>query len=568
MIIPISWNNDNSGQEKADAMTRLISSPDEITLSENLRNFLFRPVETTPGSEVKASLSVLVNGYIALGETITFQFVGFTIVLTANAIPTSGQFWTLPTLPVPVTAAYLQAVAESIAQTLLAILSVRNSYNVSLVGGSSFALTALNYGPAFDITATSTSALILTSALSGSAKYVSQSKIDYSAWATLFIGNNEVFSQIVTKNLAIEADDYSIDSGQSDVNLSVGVVSDFVTPILPKKSLTPSNVANAMEIDQLGDRLLRPYFLVYGDSWREVINGQKKKFTKGVTPIRWVQLGAADLLRPYNMGECVWIPTSPNTFKWLSSAPEKEVTYNSHEYLQLICKYNPLVNINYNIQLKILFYDGTSVVVNKPTLQTGPYPSYLFGNVSFDISPLSLDLQAIEASNLKQIDTYEVKIKWTATGGATGYSQIRTYKFDRDCNDKSNQIMFLNEFGGWDCLEFRGESQNSIDRSTSVIQRVLPPNANKAAAINYNLNVNIQTNTTENVTIHSGLLKKEVYDWAAKLFDSPAIYLWNADLADYEAINVVEFEYGFDTKQGAGSISLTYNRTQNNTISQ
>ena len=71
MIIPIGWNNDNSGQEKADAMTRLISFPDEITLSENLRNFLFRPVETAPGSEAKASLSVLVNGYIAPGEKIS-----------------------------------------------------------------------------------------------------------------------------------------------------------------------------------------------------------------------------------------------------------------------------------------------------------------------------------------------------------------------------------------------------------------------------------------------------------------------------------------------------------------
>jgi len=101
-----------------------------------------------------------------------------------------------------------------------------------------------------------------------------------------------------------------------------------------------------------------------------------------------------------------------------------------------------------------------------------------------------------------------------------------------------------------------------------TILRPLPPNANKAEAVNYNLSLNTQIEATENITIHSGLLKKEVYDWAAKLFNSPAIYLWNADLADYEAINVIEYDYGFDTKQGGGSISLTYNRNQNNTITQ
>jgi hypothetical protein len=564
MILPIGWNNNNSAQEKSDAFTTLVSSPAEITLSENLRNFTFDPVSISLGSEVKASAQVAVTGYVAPAETITFVFGDFTIVLTASATPTAGEFWTSQSLPIPVTAAYLAKVAESVANTLVQILSVRNSYQIDFFGGSYFSITARNYGSAFNISVTSAAAFA-SSTILGVEKYLSQSKIDYSAWAILYVGN-EIFSQQVYKYLSTEIDSYTLPTGQASANLGVGVVGDFVTPILPQKKLTPANEVFLMESDVAGNRLLRPYFLIYGDSWREVVNGQKKQFVKGVTAVRWVQLGAADYLRPYDMAQYVWIPTSTNAFKFLSSTPEKEVTYNSHEYLQWICKYTTSAFIDFNIELKVTFYDGTSIFISKPTLQTGPSP-YLFGNISFDVSPLALGLLAIETANLKLIDSYEVKLKWTATGGI-GYSETKAYKFQRDCNNKSHQIMFLNEFGGWDCIEFRGENQNEIDRNTSVINRVLPPNANKSAAVNYNLSVNIQTDTTENVTIHSGLLKKEVYDWAAKLFDSSVIYLWNEDLADYEAINVVEYEYGFDTKQGGGSISLTYNRTQNNTIAQ
>lgn len=565
MLIPPQWNT-NAAHQKTDTITTLEDFAAEITMSENLRNFLFEPVETTAGTEAKAACSVALNGYVAPGETITFQFVGFSIILTAAISPTSGEFWTQDPAPIPVNSTYTGKVIESLMDALNQILSVRNSYVVNYQGGSSFQVLAKEYGTQFNVSATSTTANFFINSGLGAPKYQSQSKIDYSAFAWLYVGK-EIFASAVDKFAALEVDFYTIDSAQNAANMAFGVAGDFVQPVLPQKKLTPANDYYLM--DNSTDRfVLRPYFVVYGDSWREVVNGQKKQFVKGVTPVRWVQLGALDHLRPYNMNEYVWIPNNPNTFKWLSSGPEKEVTYNSHEYLQLICK-KPTTNNNFNLEIKCNFYDGTSIIVSKPTFSTQPLVGErIGGNISFDVSPLALGLLTIETANLKQIDSYQVKLKWIANGAAVGYSEIKSYKFQRDCNEKSHQIMFLNEFGAWDCIEFRGENQNEIDRSTSVINRVLPPNSNKADAVNYNLSLNIQTDTTENTTIHSGLLKKEVYDWAAKLFDSPAIYLWNEDLADYEAINVVEYDYGFDTKQGGGSISLTYNRTQNNTIAQ
>jgi hypothetical protein len=576
MILPNGYNLNNSAQEKADAITTLEGYPSEITLSENLRNFLFQPVETSPFGQTLANAQFVLLGYVPVGSTLTYNFEGFSIALTASATPTSGEFWTESVALIPVNAAYLQKVAESVADALDQILSVRNSYNVNLLG-STVSLEAKNYGSKFNVTiSTSIPTIIAAYATAGTSKYTSQAKIDYSAWVKLYIGN-EAFADLVDKYDALEVDFYAIDSAETHVNLSAGVVSDFVQPIIPIKKLTPSNDFFKMDLGTTGGGatipsedptgakqfLLRPYFIVYGDSWREVANGQKKRFVKGVTPVRWVQLGAFDHLRPYDMNEFVWIPNSPNSFKWLSTAPEKEVTYNSHEYLQLICK-KPATANNFNLEVKCNFYDGTSVTVAKPTFSA----SGLAGNISFDVSPLALDLLTIETANAKLIDTYSIKLKWTAAGSAIGYSQIKTYKFVRDCNNKSNRIMFLNEFGAWDCLEFRGEVQKNTEREVNYINRALPPNANKAAAINAKISLNIETNSTDNFTIHSGLLSKEVYDWSSKLLDSSDVYLWNEDLADYEAIKIVDYDYGFDTKQGGGSLSITYNRNQNNTISQ
>lgn len=585
MIIPISWNLNNAAQQKSDAITTLDSSADEVTLSENIRNFLFSPVETAPGTESKANAAISINGYIPVGTTITFAFEGFSIVLTASATPTSGEFFTEASV-VPVTVVYLSAVAESIADALDQILSVRNSYDVNLLGGSIVGLEAKNFGEKFNITlSTSEPTLMLLVTTAGGDQYTSQEKIDYSAWARVYVGS-EVFSSQVDKFNAIEVDFYTIDSAEIEANLNVGVVSDFVSPVLPRKKLTPANEYYLMDIgsnsggaivpneDESGNvqLLLRPYFVVYGDSYRYAANQQKKRFVKGVTAVKWVQLGAFDYLRPYDMNNYIWIPNNPNSFKFLSSCPNfKEVTYKSHEYLQLICR-KPTTNNVFNIELKCNFYDGTSIIIQKTAFQTlvtfGGSPGYIGGNMSFDVSPLALGLEAIETANSKLIDTYTVKMRWFSAGAVVGYSEAKTYQFNRSCNDKSNQIMFLNEFGAWDCIEFKGEFQSNSERNVSVINRVLPPNANKPGAINYNLSVNVETNTTENITIHSGLLSKEVYQWAAKLFDSSVIYLWNESLAEYESINIVDYDYGFDTIQGGGSISLTYNRTQNNTISQ
>ena len=185
MILPNGYNLNNAAQEKADAITTLEGYPSEITLSENIRNFLFQPVETSPFGQTLANAQFVLLGYVPVGSTLTYNFEGFSIALTASATPTSGEFWTTSVAPIPVNAAYLQKVAESVADALDQILSVRNSYNVNLLG-STVSLNAKNYGSKYNVTiSTSIPAIIAAYATAGTSKYTSQAKIDYSAWAKL-----------------------------------------------------------------------------------------------------------------------------------------------------------------------------------------------------------------------------------------------------------------------------------------------------------------------------------------------------------------------------------------------
>lgn len=571
IIIPFSWNNNNSGNEKADTKTTLTVSPAEVTLSENMKSLTFEPVETTT-TQSKATLIISIYQFIAEDETITFSFLDSNLILTAKVLPTSGEFLTESVAPTGAALnEYFATVAESIADTLKQILSFDANYTI-LVTGAQIGIEANSYGSEFNISATST-AIIYNTSIAGSSKFLSQNVIDYSAFAELYIGS-EVFAENVDKFLSIPIDEYLIDSSTKKASISVNPVGDFVQPILPIKQPTQSSDFFIMDTGTTGAGVtiptedenglqrfvLRPYFVVYGDSFRFIENGQRKRFVKGVSPVRWVQLGSFDKIRPYDMNNYIWLPDTDNSFNWLSSCPNnKSVTYDSHAFLQVICRKTSTTNITANIEVKYNFYDGTFEIVQLNTFNF--LDSNIAGNLSFDVSPFNLGIEDYEVIKSKQVESYEVKLKWTAPNGINGKSEIRKYIFDRNCYDQQNQIIFLNEFGAWDSIGFRGSVQQRVSRETKTITRVLPFNSNTESAISSEVSLNIDTKVQVQKSLHSGLMTQIHYDWAKKILESSSIYIWNANLSAYESILIDGYNYSPDTKDGGGSISIDYVRT-------
>ena len=127
----------------------------------------------------------------------------------------------------------------------------------------------------------------------------------------------------------------------------------------------------------------------------------------------------------------------------------------------------------------------------------------------------------------------------------------------------------MNEFGGWDGIEFKGDVQKNINRQINKITRALPFNANKSQSVPVEVSLNITTEAETNISLHSGLINMAHYEWAKKIIESSCVYIWNQELLAYESIIINEYDYLVDSKQEGGSVSIIYSRTvTNNTISR
>lgn len=588
MIIPVdSWSYDNNANELSDASTKLILSPSDVTLSENMRNFEFVPTQSLTLPTL-SEVSIKPIAYIPVGSMITITSYYATITLTASSTPSVGEFWTNPTALA--TPSYFSQVAQSIADAISQSLSFASNYNTTLATSSYITVRAKQNGDIYDLTFSSdVPSSFLVAYVLGSYKYLSQTFLDYSCFCEIYIDYAE-FQTVFTKYNSTLVDTYRIDSNTSTANIDVKVIKNYLNPILPIHYTTPSSVVYYMDMGELSNgilnpsldemgvqkRLILPYFVLYGDSFKYVANGQRKRYTKGVSAVRWVQLGAYDELNPYNMLDYTWIPNVSKTFKWLTSCPQfKVVTYDSHEYVQTICKKTSIVG-NYGLVIDYKFYDGLTYQEIRPTFPyEGVSTNGVNGNISFDVSPTALDIASVETLNGKLVESYSVRLRWETAPSVFSFSDSKKYTFDRGCYSKKKNVIFLNEFGAWDSIEFKGQISKEVNKEYSNIQRVLPFNANTIEGISSEVSLNIETDITTLYTLNSGLLNNsnnivgEHLDWASKIVESSSVYIWDETLNKYRNIIIVDYVYGTDTKINGDSISITYRyTTDTNTISR
>ena len=569
-----SWATDNGANEVPNAFTTLHSYPATIVLSENVNNFNFEPLLST-ASPAYAITNIQVIGYVTPGETITIQSALGTITLTASVNPTVNEFYTEAVATA--TPLYLSQVAYSIADTINQSLAFNTNYNTSL-SGTQVTVTAKQYGELPDMTSSTSSANINVLAFGGVAEYESQTVIDYQGFAQIYAGR-ENYNETVNKYNSQLLDTFILDTGQSDTDVVFPVVKNFIEPLLPDKVLTPSSNYYAMDLgvtntgatindlDSFGNkkRLLIPYFVAYGDSFKYVTNGQRKNFVRGVSPVRWMQLGAFDYLMPYNMIDYVWIPDTSKSFSFLTSCPNlKTVSYDSHEYLQMICQ-KPTKTLNFNIDVRYNFYDGTSITDSRPAMSY----TNLAGNISLDVSPTIIDITGIETTNGKLVDRYQVRVRWETSTGVYSYSTWKTYVMDRTCYRNKKEVIFLNEYGAWDSLEFRGEIIEELNREVLQIERNLPANANTLQGVSTEVKLNINTMAVSKYTLRSGLINDSHIDWVKRMIESSSVYIWDASVNKYRNIMITDYNWSNDTKPTADSLTIVFNySTDNNTITR
>ena len=574
--IPLAWLDNNNQLTKGTLYSTINSNPKLFTASENISNFIFNntPIVGTP---TKTRLTLNVFGLPSTSTGSIYLKNSFmTIVLTASNTPSTNQFYNNGT---GVTAADRAVRGESIAYELRNNLTFNQYYNVWNQGATVFIearVAGTEYN--FDDTLLTTNLTLLggvsRTLITGSNTYLYQSLLDYSAWVEVYVAEG-IYGENINKRNSILADIYAVPPFNKDrwaINVSDSI-KHYVDVVLPTKRNTPT--LNVKELDKQLDLngvpvlpVVRPYYITYGYEQRFGAGLEKKKFVTGQSRINWILNGAFGILEDYDFTPYILDTTSTTPVKFMTSSPNsKETDYNSHEYIHFYRKKNAFELGQFGLEVEYTFTDLTTVT---QSYLLGNY-SGITGTLSLDVSPNILQIQSIELINNKLVDSYKLKLYWTINSLTRFYSEERTYIMKRVCNTLTNNVIFLNEFGVWDTINFTGEVDKSVERNVDYLKRPVridTPNTG-FETVSDEIMIPVRMQVSDKFTITSELVDNATYNHLSRILSSSAVFIWSAEDNRYKAIKIEDYGYEYNTKNDQSIFTLTYSfTTDNNTITR
>lgn len=558
LLIPTSWRNSNNAFTKNTANSfTIIDKPSELRLVENNLSFDFRPIVSNLSAS-KAKLVIRIVGNIPnlTPFVITTNFV--VIQLRASTSPTVNEFIT----SVNSGATYQMNTAEAIANELISSGLFMNYYDVWTVNNE-IHIEAKDFGASYNLTYVA--APTLPSPISnfqvvlnqvGQDKYNVDAAVDYELFADVFIitGN---YGDTLDKNNSKYVDTLYFPFVSENIQFNINnLINDYVDMQLPIRR--NDTFQNLVELDKISDnKHLIAYFIVWGDSYRFQINGDRKRQVQGVSEVLWVQNGGTNSLNPYTMNQYVWF-NQIIPFQFLTNCPnEKEVSYNSIEFLQFIRKKqsNLTVGYEYGRTVKVNYVDGTSTSLDSII---GTNWINLSNNLSMDVSPSNIGVEALETSNNTLIDSYEVSFYYKLANGTKYRSEVKKYKMRRKCNEQSYNFLFINRLGGWDTIEFRGDFQVENNRNVTQVQRNTPILTNRESTVSYDEILVTKIDYNKQYNVNSGYMSKTHYNWISELLSSSAVYVWDNDLRAFRAILITNNNYQFNSKESEFNLALSF----------
>jgi len=570
--LPSSWLLNNNQQIKAGATYSTISSnPKLFSSSENVANYIFNNTTTgTPSIRTRLVLTVVGLPSTTTGS-ITLKNAFSTVILTASDTPSVNQWFNNGS---GVTALDRSVRAESIAYELRSNLIFNQYYNVWSQGATIFIEARINGSDYnFDTVILSSELILLggmtASNTNGTDTYNWQSLIDYNAFVEVYVAEG-IYGQTINKNFSILTDMLNI-TGYDTPTWAINVadsVKHYVDIVLPTKRTSPVVVVKELDkqLDSFGNALLpvvRPFYTVWGFERRFAEGLEKKKAITGVSDVRFVLNGAFGLLEDYNFMPYILDTTTTSMVKFMTSSPkDKDTDYDSHEYLHFYRKSNQFELGQFGLEVEYTFTDLTTTVVS---YSLGSYAG-INGTLSIDVSPDVLRILNVEAVNGKLVDSYEVKLYWTINSLLRYYSEPRTYTMKRICNPSVNNVIFLNEFGVFETLNFTGEVIKEVDRTVEYLQRPIGINTPNTGfnTVSDEITVPINMEVLDKYTITSDLVSKDYYNWLSRILNSSSLFIYDRVNSRYRAIRVEEFNYESNSLNEQSSLSLTYSFSVDN----
>lgn len=570
--LPTPWLISNNSQMSPSNVYAVIgSNPKTFSASENVINYIFNN-DINAGIHTATRLKLTVTGAISTAGSITLKNGVMTLVLTGSTTPSTNQFL----INSGTTGADRTIMAQSIAYELRSNLTFNQYYNVYAQSGTVFIeARAIGTKYNFDMTILNAGIIIAGGLLSNNTNSTNQfewqSLIDYNTFVEVYVAEG-IYGQTINKNFSILTDIYNVIPTMETswaINISDSI-KHYVDVVLPTKRTTPVLVVKELDkqIDPVtGDAVLpvvRPFYTVWGAEYRFAKGKEKKKFVSGVSDVRFVLNGAFGLLEDYNFSPYILDLTTTLSAKLMTSSPiMKDTNYDSHEYINVYKKFNNFELGAFGLEVTYKFYDGTTTVQSFVI----PSPQTINGTLSIDVSPNVVKIQQVEAINGKLVDTYELKLYWTISSSSVRYyTQSRQYTMKRICNVNTNNVIFLNEFGVFETLNFTGEIVKTVERDVEYLKRPIGINTPNTGFSTISDEISLPANMTINdkITITSELISQEQYNWLSRILSASAVFIYDKAGSRYRAINIDDYNYEYNSQSETAMLTLTYSNTVNN----
>ena len=546
---PGAWRFQTLAQQRTGEPVEIDLSPPKLRLSENTSYHRLRFREQSVPNQGLAEATIRVLFAVPEGQVLRITNGFYTVELTGSSTPTFNQFYT-----VNGGSSFLirTQVAESIAYELQNHPLFGNNYDVWCISDTVY-IKAVDSGANFSLAIDPVTNLTYTF-VAGSDRYLATGFIDYTAFCNVNVGNWR-YGQQTDRYDSFIADTFSIPftppNNTFDVSQSVASSVDY---ILPRKRRLQGFLPFVQD-GHLGQYILRPYFLLYGNSFRYAANAEKKLSTAGVTEIKWVQNGGVGQLDSYSLDQYVLNFFSSNTLRFLTNKPvEKWVDRDSHEYIQFITS-ETTTNVSIGLDVEIRYYDGTT-----ETYLLGQTAFFAqAGNTSIDVSPNILGISVRETISGKRAYSYRLRLWHQRVSYPKIYSEYVSYKFNEKCHKPKRHLIWGNNLGAWDSYTFVEEG-STLNVGQSSFKRMTPFNARPSEE----LELVYDKESISSIRL-SANLDKEHYKYLEGLINSTAIYYWNGSAYVQLILEGNDYDTDFSSTK---VLNLTFRLLDNTTISR
>ena len=517
-----------------------VSEPNEFLAAENP---IITTLETAINSAApeQAVTTFTFDSNVEDNYSVRFNLTSptaYDVTFYAKDFPNKDSYFVTPTLRdragTDIGINTIPEVAESFAEAVQKDINLRRWYFIdvstnvvtmtSKEEASSVTLTTSNVEILDETGAAATTGITLANTQAGVDAYQGSLVDKYSLYTDVYVGDG---------NLEY-GDDLSGGTYNNYTDLELPFSQDNqhqfdVSEILKTFVYTPKIDYNFTGFTRIST-MLRPFLIKYGEKYPLVANeNTKKKRSKGETGYKWVINSALQWEDANDMGAYftggTFLTNSPNPL---------DIQRQQTNFLYFVLPKD--VGTTLTLEGDIDYYDGTSqtgiTFINIATGTTNVGGVYIL-NVSYD----TLGLEAYEASG----NTKVKRCTFAIYSGGTIASEERTYRFEIDEQPRKFGISFLNKLGGFDTFDFVGVVENSINRDNKNYTIPRDLRSDGSSPEGFKNFATYDTKVTKTITVNSGWIDEDHFDWLIELMHSNTIYSYSEPNQNY--LNVSGYKY-------------------------